>query len=354
MVRFLYPAFGCICKLILLGTAVSRVHAFFIIMGGYMLVDVQGQPICPLTYNEIITLTKEGKISLSHVKIDDIKDKSKGDPLSKVVVLIQTTWFILQTISRRVIGVSVTPLENSTFAFAVLNILTYLFWWHKPLSVDSPIRLLLVGSDIESPCISHSLDAILPTHSIMTLSQVQSSRLRRKQYSMTRYITRPVHYLESFITSDPGVGSDEFEYAFRTSHKRLPSFFSGPIMGQLASSNRWGNRITICTAAQVILALLLNCFHTVAMFWQFPAKVECYWWGFACVFICFAPLVISVCTIIFPGLCPDFMVRFLNIFMLLLYIIARLSHVVIAFTTLQDLPPDTYVEVDWTSYIPHI
>ncbi|KAF9474833.1 hypothetical protein BDN70DRAFT_779290, partial [Pholiota conissans] len=63
---------------------------------------------------------------------EDIKDRSKGDAISKAFVLLQTMWFIAQCISRWLAKLPVTELEVVTLAFAMLNIITYALWWHKP------------------------------------------------------------------------------------------------------------------------------------------------------------------------------------------------------------------------------
>ena len=54
----------------------------------------------------------------------EIQDKSKGG-LSKTLALTQTTWFILQCISRAIEGIAVTELEVATCTFAALNFATY-------------------------------------------------------------------------------------------------------------------------------------------------------------------------------------------------------------------------------------
>ncbi|GLB44560.1 hypothetical protein LshimejAT787_1701870 [Lyophyllum shimeji] len=71
----------------------------------------------------------------------EIWDKSKGDGLAKFLVLLQVTWFILQFLARAIEQLSITALEVATLAFAVLNVMTYLCWWNKPLDVQCPVRV---------------------------------------------------------------------------------------------------------------------------------------------------------------------------------------------------------------------
>ena len=69
----------------------------------------------------------------------EIQDRSKGDGLSKTFALVQTTWFILQCISRAIEKLPLTELEVATCAFAMLNFATYILWWNKPLNVSRPV-----------------------------------------------------------------------------------------------------------------------------------------------------------------------------------------------------------------------
>ncbi|KAJ2913944.1 hypothetical protein MD484_g6457, partial [Candolleomyces efflorescens] len=79
---------------------------------------------------------------------EDIVDRSKGDALTKGLVIIQTLWFTAQCIARLVQRLALTELEVVTLAYAVLNGVTYFFWWDKPLDVQSPVILHL---DVECP-----------------------------------------------------------------------------------------------------------------------------------------------------------------------------------------------------------
>lgn len=73
---------------------------------------------------------------------EDIKDKGKGDGLSKGLVVGQTLWFIAQCLSRWQQGLVVTELELVTLAFAALNGAIYFLWWHKPLDVQRAMPII--------------------------------------------------------------------------------------------------------------------------------------------------------------------------------------------------------------------
>jgi hypothetical protein len=72
------------------------------------------------------------------------RDKSKGDIVSKGLATIQTGWFTMQCIACRAARLAITELEIMTVAAFAL--VTYIFWWNKPLNVTCPIRILLKES----------------------------------------------------------------------------------------------------------------------------------------------------------------------------------------------------------------
>ncbi len=58
-----------------------------------------------------------GLIDPPNITEAEIKDHSKGDIISKTVVILQTTWFIAQCIARWTTKLSVTELEIITLGF---------------------------------------------------------------------------------------------------------------------------------------------------------------------------------------------------------------------------------------------
>jgi len=88
---------------------------------------------------------KESIISFPTITAGEIKDRSKGDFLSKAIAIFHTTWFIVQCVARGVQGLAITELELVTLALASLNGITYFFWWDKPLGVQEPVTLCFRG-----------------------------------------------------------------------------------------------------------------------------------------------------------------------------------------------------------------
>jgi len=124
-------------------TGWTRTHGFFLIMGGFVLHDSGGQFLRTLTINDFEDLQLKQKIEWPTITEKEIKDRSKADVFSKSLVVLQTTWFIVQCISRMALRLTITELEVITLAFAVLNGLTYWLWWHKPSDVRCTVPIYL-------------------------------------------------------------------------------------------------------------------------------------------------------------------------------------------------------------------
>ncbi|PPQ90235.1 hypothetical protein CVT25_012994 [Psilocybe cyanescens] len=120
----------------------TKTQAFFLVMGGFSLYQ-DGVLLRTLEAREMEKLEEEGKIEWPTITEAEIKDKSNGDFFSKGVVVMQTTWFIIQCIARGSKRLVLTDLEVVTLAFAALTMVIYGLWWHKPLDVQvsAPVRL---------------------------------------------------------------------------------------------------------------------------------------------------------------------------------------------------------------------
>ena len=127
-------------------------HGFFIIMGGFHLFERSSEekndtksisqeddvPLHPLLASDLI---QDHLYSFAMPTEAEIKDRGKGDWLAKCLVLVQTSWFVMQCIARAVERLPVTHLEIVTLAYAAMNFVIYIFWWNKPLNVTRPVRV---------------------------------------------------------------------------------------------------------------------------------------------------------------------------------------------------------------------
>jgi len=118
----------------------TMAHGFFATMGGFM--EYEGnRPIRVLLPEQLESYSLTGNGDFPRISKAEIEDRSKGDAISKGLVILQTSWFVTQCIARKIQGLPITELELVTVAFAALNLVIYVLWWHKPLNVERGVRV---------------------------------------------------------------------------------------------------------------------------------------------------------------------------------------------------------------------
>ncbi|KAH9959117.1 hypothetical protein BC827DRAFT_1269116 [Russula dissimulans] len=140
------------------GEGWTLTHGFFATMGGFMAYK-GNRPIRVLLPWELESYSLTGNGDIPRISKMEIQDKSKGDFISKAVVILQTSWFVIQCIARGVQGLPITELELATIAFASLNFVIYVLWWDKPLNVQCGLDVgLHFGTHFQSSQLRLSMD----------------------------------------------------------------------------------------------------------------------------------------------------------------------------------------------------
>ncbi|KAF8662713.1 hypothetical protein AX16_001155 [Volvariella volvacea WC 439] len=129
----------------------TRTHAFFIQMGGLMQRKQREQTPSSTYYQVLMPEQLDRTTLIPYIPEKEIQDHGKGDILAKAIVILHTTWFIIQCIARSIRGLTLTEIELVALAFAVLNAITYGLWWDKPLNVEYPIYFDEEGKRIDGP-----------------------------------------------------------------------------------------------------------------------------------------------------------------------------------------------------------
>lgn len=320
-------------------------------MGGFLYAE-DGKPSFVITFTKLQELYDQGMIELPSVTIDDILDKSKGDLLTKTVVMTQTTWFIVQCIVRWCFHLDVTELEVVTLAFAALNIFTYIFWLDKPQHVETAI---LIPKKSGAPPLEASpleprrtwlerkveeggegIDGWLPWIILVTLL-LPMKLLRGLFVPLGKMATEdrvedgstrvPMFYAEHDITEEPRV-----------------------IFPALAVSVVFGG-------------IHLSSWNSV-----FPSNAEKLLWRIAAIAITFEPLPVAVGAAFYKlngryrvGAVVKMIMEAVAMSLgsiafigVPIYILSRLTLLVLAVTTLRHLGTSALADLGWSDYFPHI
>lgn len=106
-------------------------------MGGFHVFE-GSTPLHPLHRNSVFSLIQQNVIEPPIEA--DIQDKSKAEGLTRVLIFIQTLWFVVQTLSRAAKSLPITKLEVVAVAYVATYLLIYMISWEKPQKVNRPIR----------------------------------------------------------------------------------------------------------------------------------------------------------------------------------------------------------------------
>ncbi|KAF7369970.1 hypothetical protein MSAN_00626900 [Mycena sanguinolenta] len=301
----------------------SSTQAFFFCMGGF--VSPTGHPIAtkeqlgyPIASKEQLEdpdVGSELQEAIRNVNEEDIEDKSKGDALSKGVALLQGLWFILQTLARAHQRLAVTQLEVATLAFAVVNLFIWLLWWNKPLDVRRPI---VFGP----PTQADTETVTLP---------VQLSRLDR---------------------FGGAIGAQYGDRYDPLSSVSVPSFWS-------TENNEEFESVTSADILLVLVGAMFGAVHCAAWNAIFPTLAEMWIWRTS-----------SLVIVVIPGLTALFVLMAMSdsdrlkrvskaggttaLLTIPIYIAARLILIILPLAELRSLPASAFVDVNWSTYIPHL
>ena len=318
----------------------SMTHGFFIIMGGFHLFERSSEgmsdddrripqeddkPLHPLGASDLVQCNDYPEFFMPTEA--EIKDKGKSDWLAKSLVLLQTSWFVMQCIARAIKHLPVTHLEIVTLAYASMNLVIYIFWWNKPLNVNRPVRVVRKSEPEDTQ-----------PQVIEPISEARKSTWKAVEKG-----------LETIIRYIAG-GQDR--YVDLSREDRVPRFWSNSTEGDAGIADLIMLAVGVCFGA----------IHCIAWFFSFPTHMELLIWRISSVAITAVPIYIPL--MLLPAGMLGGVMKFEqsgNIFFWLatliggiLYISARAVTLALAFTSLRDLPPGAYETIHWTTFIPHV
>ena len=272
-------------------------------------------PLYPLLVEELV---RDDIYTFTMPTEMEIQDKGKSDWLAKSLVLLQTSWFVMQCIARAIKHLPVTHLEIVTLAYAAMNFVIYAFWWNKPLNVNRPVRVFQ-KSDVEEP--------------ISEVPRLASETNRNGLETMINFITGG---------QDGGVDLSRED--------RVPRFWA----------NSTDNNAIIADVIMLGVGICFGAIHCIAWGFPFPTHAELLMWRVSSVAITAIPTYMPLVALLAIRLADmdfDTTAFILGISLFpagILYIIARMFTLVLALTSLRELPPGSYDTVHWTTFIPHV
>jgi hypothetical protein len=315
-------------------------------MGGFM--EYEGnRPVRVLLPDQLESYSLTGNGDFPRISKAEIEDKSKGDAISKGFVILQTGWFVIQCIARRAQHLPITELELVTVAFAALNFVIYILWWDKPQNVQRGVRVYekrateeaIDDGDIEAPVVFWV--ALRDALSDLPTAIVRGPNISEFDSWLARVLTWPL--LRPFnvvLSTSERDGEEEAEM-------RVGTFY--PIRWVTASEN-------FSFFFMTAIASAFGGIHLIGWSFTFPSSIEQTLWRVASLVITGVPILIVLFPLALYSIFDDqnicFFIPFFSL--LFLYILGRLTLLVLPFLCLRSLPPAAFYIVHWASFIPHI
>ncbi|KAF8511833.1 hypothetical protein BU17DRAFT_77472 [Hysterangium stoloniferum] len=314
-------------------------HGHFIQMGGFMLFEGQDAKgtLSPERFEELL---KERKIQFPTITKEEIQDR---------LVIVQTTWFIIQCISRKIQGLDTTQMELLTLALATLNGVMYFLWWDKPLGVRCPVS---VHFKLANSRLAKTSWSIWFRNGWIQFCAAVRPIIARLRYAASRPLSsKPLLMVQvtSYSTGQKSDRSKSVEYG----QMRVPSLYA------LVSEEE--NRLTKIDFPSPIVATVFGAIHCIGWFYTFPTHTEAVLWRICSVLVTIIPILFTILYLGFGSLTSEedvfdwimWVVEGL-LMSIPVYILARLGLLVEAVISLRALPPKAYANVEWTSFLPHI
>jgi hypothetical protein len=249
-------------------------------MGGFM--EYEGNsPIRVLSPEQLGSYSLTGNGDFPRISKAEIEDKSKGDAISKGVVILQTGWFVTQCIARGVQGLPITELELVTVAFAALNFMIFLLWWDKPLNVQRGVRVYkkrMTEETVDDGDVEATVGfwgALGGALSDLPAAIVRGPYVNKVDFDswLARVLTWPL--LKPFNIMFPSGVNEEHE-------KRLDTFYPA----------KWAEESEVVSILIVIvITVAFGGIHCIGWSFTFPSSMERTFWRFASLSITCVPVV---------------------------------------------------------------
>jgi len=179
----------------------------------------------PLTSKRFKKLVDGDGLEIPTITLEEIKDRSKGDGLLKLIAVLQTLWFITQCIARGVQGLPLTQLELVTLAIVVLNVAASAFWWRKPLGVEEPMNTFVQAKLEEDTREDEGQDPVEGDKPDVTARQIINGTASKAKLAI-KFIFDPLRY---YREKDLSLASSLGLYAVRLPY-RLMFVLTYPIL----------------------------------------------------------------------------------------------------------------------------
>ncbi|KAF4565314.1 hypothetical protein EYR36_001884 [Pleurotus pulmonarius] len=320
-------------------------------MGGIVVIRADGQSATAhprdFVFPDPVNIPRP--LAWPSVALKEIKDKSKGDALAKAIIVLQTSYFLIQLFARVAQRLTITKLEIMTLAYALLCGILYLFWWHKPYNVQLPIFI--------RPEFERGFSQLCTNPDDQPNPDNQSSSVDCTKHHLTRIF-------------NGGFILDLHNYIIGEHLQVLKGLHDADT--ELCNATSTSLHRT-AMASSLVTATAFGGVHCIAWEFEFTTHAERLVWDISAMLIASIPIVWTVLVLLrrivdkmkgrdhCRGGMRNWVLAMLRVVLSVLllvvvcaYFTCRIILIVQSFMLLRDLSPGARAVVDWSSLIPHI
>ena len=335
----------------------------------------------PYGFKQLLDLITEDRIGSPPLSDAELNSRGTSDLVIKLFFLLQITWFFVQTLFRAILHYQTTVFEIMTVAFVFCTIATISFSLNQPQNVDYPIFL-----EVKEPTPANEQYEGEKLSQRTSLSQNRAS-LEAESQGQDRSTHSPkIGRRSSLKTVAPSMNEDlsaltGFALFKKARHIKDTEKLAGtpttssdsptalpkqprqkgrlPLYG-LTNPKKYVPGWATNTVPINIFGLSacgFGAIHCLAWNSLFPTVREGLAWQICAASTTALPVLLGLIAGLTVSLLDNadyrrwvLAVRLLITF---IYILGRLTLIVLAFTAFRALPEDAYETVEWNQYIPH-
>jgi hypothetical protein len=246
---------------------------------------------------------------------EEIDEKSKADPITKLITCTQVIWVAIQICGRLVQHLDVSLLEVATSAYLVLTVATYILWLSKPYRIMLVTQVILPEAFHDAPFTSKPVwwvDEDRSFYEILRNDCWLAGTLQEDQIYGDYTFRDPVLLVVAIglFTVFSGIHCAAWRYSF-------PS---------ISEARLWRASAVTLGASSLLMGILTYGFHSLS-----DVGVKGSW-----------------------ILCLRVLVIFLMITSIAAHALARIAILVEVIISLRSAPAGIYQQVNWSAYIGHI
>ena len=272
------------------------------------------------------TLIEKGDVDGPPISEEELTSRGKSDWIIKSFAILQILWFVVQTLFRAIQHYQTTALEIMTVALVFCSVFVYGFSFYQPQNVEYPVFLEISATARTTDGAASATDTTMPA-----IDKTKPNQ-----------------------NSDKSIGPEEGAEPASPIGRVLGSGMRSGVPSQYVPG--WAAK-TLPLVLFGLFACGFGALHCLAWNSPFPTSKERLAWR-VCSATTTALSALLALSIFVLGShdnseTMEIVIALAVIAVTLLYVIGRITIIVLAFMSLRALPADAFQTVTWNNYIPH-